>query len=277
MSRSRADLDAGPDRPRSVQTMSDADGRQPWMPAMDLRRIGPVDIAVTRARAAIDTIKSAILLGEPAVFGFANAHTVNLARRQPGVREVLARMTLFNDGIGLDLASRLLYGAAFPENLNGTDFTPALLASLPAGMRVYLLGGAPGVAEGARDALGRLFPAINVVGVRDGYFAAGEAAAVAAAVRAAAPQLVLVAMGQPRQEQWAVTHLDQCGGVLLCIGAYLDFVSGRMPRAPALVRRMRAEWAYRLVLEPRRLAGRYLIGNIVFMVAALRQRLQKPI
>jgi exopolysaccharide biosynthesis WecB/TagA/CpsF family protein len=84
--------------------------------------------------------------------------------------------------------------------------------------------------------------------------------------------LVLVAMGQPRQEQWAVREAERCGAVSMSIGAYLDFVSGRVSRAPMLVQRLRLEWIYRLAIEPRRMAGRYLIGNLTFMAAALRQR-----
>jgi exopolysaccharide biosynthesis WecB/TagA/CpsF family protein len=239
---------------------------------VETRRIGPVDIAVTSRSAAIAAIQMAINAGEPRVFGFANAHSVNLARHDAGFADVLRNITLFNDGIGVDLGSKLLYGAPFPENLNGTDLTPAVLSVLPAGTRVYLLGGKPGVAAAARDAILQ-FAKVEIVGTQDGYFTDAQSAAVADQIRDARAQLVLVAMGQPRQEQWAVREAKRHNAVAMCIGAYLDFVSGRVPRAPRLVRDLRVEWMYRLAIEPRRMANRYLIGNLTFMLAALRQRL----
>ena len=88
----------------------------------------------------------------------------------------------------------------------------------------------------------------------------------------AASHVVLVGMGQPRQELWAHSGLGQIGVPILCAGAFMDFASGRMPRAPRVVRSLRAEWMFRLVLEPRRLFGRYVGGAIPFLSRILKQR-----
>lgn len=72
-------------------------------------------------------------------------------------------------------------------------------------------------------------------------------------------------MGNPRQEQWISRYVPKLGLCAMAVGAWFDFVSGTVPRAPLWVRQARAEWVYRLCREPRRLAGRYLVGNAVFL------------
>ena len=236
------------------------------------RRIGDVEVQVlTRAR-AIDLLIAAIDAGRGGAWGFCNAHSVNLARDDVAFSGALGQMTLLNDGIGVDIASRMLHGAPFPENLNGTDLTPALLSSLDQPTAVFLIGGKPGVAEAAAAVLATRFPNVRIAGIQQGFFGVDQEAAIIARIRASSARLVLVAMGQPRQEFWAVRHAGELGAVLLCVGAYLDFAAGRVSRAPALVQALRMEWAYRLLLEPRRLAKRYLVGNATFLAAVMRER-----
>lgn len=247
-------------------------GPDPAPPA--IRSIGGVPVAVTDRDAALSALVSAVTTGTRGAWGFCNAHTVNCARRIPGYRDTLAQMRLFNDGIGVNIASRLLYGEAFAENLNGTDLTPALLARLPAGTGVFLLGSPPGVADRAGAALAARFPNLRIAGTQHGFFGADEQAAVCAHIIASGARLVLVGMGQPAQERWAVANAPAIAAPLLCIGAYLDFAAGVVRRAPPWMRRAGAEWVYRLAQEPRRLAQRYLIGNLSFLAAIARDRLQ---
>jgi exopolysaccharide biosynthesis WecB/TagA/CpsF family protein len=84
---------------------------------------------------------------------------------------------------------------------------------------------------------------------------------------------VLVGMGQPRQELWTFENAESTDATFLCIGAYLDFAAGIIPRAPAWIRSLRMEWAFRLANEPRRLAGRYLLGNATFLVYIAKLRI----
>jgi exopolysaccharide biosynthesis WecB/TagA/CpsF family protein len=238
-------------------------------------RVGEIDVSVMESAAALALITGRIAARQSGVFGFANAHSVNLARRLPAFAEALRQVTVFNDGIGIELAARILTGERLPANLNGTDLTPALLAVLPAGTRVYLLGSPPGVAEAARAVFAERFPALDFVGARDGFFGEGEGAAVAAHIAETGAQLVIVGMGQPRQEFWATRYAESTGAVALCAGAILDFTAGRFQRAPGWVQAARLEWAYRLALEPRRLAQRYLVGNASFLAHVLLQRYRR--
>jgi alpha-1,3-mannosyltransferase len=236
------------------------------------RQIGPVDIDVLDLDQAVETIVGKIAARSPTLVAFCNAHSVNIAATDPSFADVMKQALVLNDGIGLDVASSLLYGSRFPANLNGTDFVPALLAAAPP-LRIYLLGSRASVAELAGATLGRRFPQHRIVGLHDGFFTDAEASAIREEIIAARPNLILVGMGQPRQEKWAALEYRNFGAVTMCIGAYLDFAAGAVPRAPALIRRLRMEWAFRLAHEPRRLAKRYLIGNFAFMFRVVRQRL----
>jgi exopolysaccharide biosynthesis WecB/TagA/CpsF family protein len=238
----------------------------------EVRRLLGVDVTVATLDQAIGQLATSVMSGRLGIWGFCNAHTANIARSNAEFAAALQQMTIFNDGVGVDLASRSLYGTAFPDNLNGTDLTPRLLDGLPTGTPVYLLGSPPGVAEQAAAALEGSH-GISVVGTHHGFFAADEEEEIVAAIRDSGARLVLVGMGNPRQEMWAARHSRAIKVPLLCVGAFLDFSAGRISRAPALMRAMRVEWIYRLILEPRRMAKRYVTGNLSFLFAVLCQRL----
>ena len=235
------------------------------------RRIGAVTFAVMSRAAAIDEVVQSVQTGATQVFAFCNMHTFNLARRMPTLAGALSRATVFNDGVGIDLASRLIHGRAFPANLNGTDLTPAVLAAFDKPVRVCLVGSRPEVVKRAAACFESRYPMVQVVAVHDGFFDAAESERLIDRLQRIEPDLVLVGMGNPRQELWAIDAATRVTSTFLCVGAFLDFASGTIRRAPDLVRRLRGEWLYRLALEPRRLSGRYLVGGPVFMADVLRQ------
>jgi alpha-1,3-mannosyltransferase len=203
---------------------------------------------------------------------YLNAHASNVAARDPAFRETLRRFTILNDGVGVDIAARMLEGKSFPENLNGTDFTLRYLRTTSRHFRIFLLGAKPGVAEDAASVLEMLLPRHVVVGTRDGYFVAAGADEVTSEIKASGADLLLVAMGNPAQEFWIDAHLEATGcRMAMGVGALLDFLAERVPRAPEVIRQMRLEWAFRLVLEPRRLWRRYLIGNPLFLARLARE------
>lgn len=199
----------------------------------------------------------------------ANAHTLNLAYEDAAYRRVLQQATLvLRDGIGVELAARL-QRARLADNFVGTDFVPELLAAVgDLRPRVFLYGAAPGVAAIAAHALEARAPGVQVVGTADGY---GDAAAVVARIRSAQPDVLLAALGNPRQELWIAEWLPVLDvRVAIGVGALFDYLAGRVPRAPDWVRRMRGEWIFRLAVEPRRLWRRYLLGNVRFLCRAVR-------
>jgi beta-1,4-glucosyltransferase len=223
----------------------------------------------TTAPAARRLIERRLETGRRTVVFFANAnfvvrcgHLREATRADPGI-------LVLNDGLALDIAARLRFGAPFRDNLNGTDFTPALLAGLRRPARVYLVGGGETAVAGAASAFARL-PRVEIAGVQDGFTLWADEAGAVARIAAARPDILLVALGNPRQEDWILRHREALGApLILAVGALFDFASRRVPRAPALVRRLRLEWAHRLLLDPRRLAGRYTLGMVRFAAAVL--------
>ena len=203
---------------------------------------------------------------------FLNAHNANIACSDPDFAEALDDFLILPDGIGVDLAATILYGAPFPDNLNGTDLTPAVLDHASCPLRIFLLGSPEGVAEQAATVLAARYPRHQIVGTQHGFFTEGEEEALVARIVASGANLLLVGMGHPRQEMFAARHWRRIAGATMCIGAFLDFTAGRVSRAPGWVRAARAEWLYRLAIEPRRMARRYLIGNIVFLKNRLTER-----
>jgi exopolysaccharide biosynthesis WecB/TagA/CpsF family protein len=211
----------------------------------------------------------------PVHLGYVNAHSLNLAYRDETYRTALQSCAyLLNDGIGLSLAARMR-GLNFPDDLNGSDFTLQVLAlAAKRDWRVFLYGGEPGVGEQAATALHARVPGVRIVGVQDGFTVARDA--IAHQVRDSGADVVIVALGNPLQELWLNEWLPETGCRLgVGVGAFLDFVSGRVPRAPAWMHAIGLEWVYRLYQEPRRLARRYVLGNPLFLYRAWRMRAQE--
>jgi len=206
--------------------------------------------------------------------GFMNAHNANVASRDPEFARALAGFLILPDGVGVDIASKVLYGKAFPANLNGTDFVPGFLAASAQPLTVGLLGATRRNAEGAAHAFQQLTPHHRFIVVHDGFFRPAEEPAILARLEELKPDVLLVAMGVPRQEFWIAQNIGpQHCLVPIAVGALLDFMSGAVPRAPALVRRLRAEWLFRLYVEPGRLWRRYIFGNPAFIVRIVAQKL----
>jgi beta-1,4-glucosyltransferase len=180
---------------------------------------------------------------------------------------------IVNDGVGMDLAAMVIHGRRYRENLNGTDFVPLLLARLKGQHKLFLLGGKPGIARTAGAAIDRKF-GHQVVGCADGY-ADLKSPLLVQEMNASGADIVLIALGNPLQEQWMAEHLSSLrAGLLIGVGALFDFLSGDKQRAPQWVRRLRCEWLFRLCLEPRRLLRRYTWDVLLFLFLCLRYRKQ---
>ncbi len=233
-----------------------------------------VPIAAIDGDEAIEVFAALVERPRPAQVAFVNAHTLNLAYKDSKYRRVLKDTDLvLRDGIGVEIAGRLRR-ASFPENLNGTDFTPVLLQWIAENRKsVYLLGGQPGVAEQAAARFEERFPGLHVVGTQHGMYDLRDEYEVVSTIRAAAPDVLIVALGNPLQEQFLARHLDQLGvGVGVGVGAFLDFSVGKVKRAPALANQLGVEWCFRLVQEPRRLWRRYLLGIPTFLGRSMLSR-----
>jgi N-acetylglucosaminyldiphosphoundecaprenol N-acetyl-beta-D-mannosaminyltransferase len=171
-----------------------------------------------------------------------------------------------------------LLGAVLPERVAGIDLMSELLdLAERERYRVYVLGARADVLERAIANIRDRHPHLKLAGRRDGYFADEEAEAVAAEVRAAAPDIVFLAMSSPRKEYWIAEHGGSTGAALVVgVGGAIDVWAGVARRAPLWMQRAGLEWFYRLAQEPRRMWRRYLVTNLLFgyaLCAALVKRL----
>jgi exopolysaccharide biosynthesis WecB/TagA/CpsF family protein len=205
---------------------------------------------------------------------FLNAHNANVASVDAAFADALEDFLILPDGVGVDMAAKILYGSPFPANLNGTDFIPGFLQAVSKPLTVGLLGATRRNADAAAGKLAAIAPQHNYVVIHDGYFSPQEEPGVVETIRALRPDILLVAMGVPRQELWIARNLTEKHCTLpIAVGALLDFLSGAVPRAPGWMRRMRLEWLFRLIVEPGRLWRRYIVGNPLFLARVLRQKL----
>jgi exopolysaccharide biosynthesis WecB/TagA/CpsF family protein len=192
-------------------------------------------------------------LPQAGVVVHANLNTVHACAHAPALRGVLQRpgtVVLF-EGIGLKIARWLDAGQWWPD-LNGTDLVPAFLqhcADRP--LRLALVGGRPGVAQAAADAVAARFPHVVVAHVSDGYGGLADEPALLAALRQAQPDVLLVGLGTPLQEPKAAAWAAAGAAPLVwAVGGLFDLWAGARRRAPAPVLACRLEWLWRLLINP---------------------------
>lgn len=206
---------------------------------------------------------------------FVNAHCVNVAAQSSEYSAALrAASVLLPDGSGLNMAARMV-GRRFAENLNGTDlFPPLCRAAARLGKSVYFLGAEPGVAEKAAATAMSKAPGLKIAGVQHGFFDSADTDAVINRINDSGADILLVAMGVPMQDIWLNRNRWRLKPALaMGVGAMFDFHAGKVSRAPRALRALGQEWVWRLAVEPRRMAKRYLVGNPVFIARAVNNAL----
>lgn len=201
-----------------------------------------------------------------------NIDHIVLARRHSGLREAYQRASLsLADGMPLLWMARAL-GTPLPEKVSGSDFIEPLMRYAAANdRRVFFFGATPEVSAEAERRLMLRYPHLRIVGRDCSHWspdtgAAPSASPVVRAIRESAADLVVVALGSPKQEIWMARHeQDLAPAIAIGLGATLDFVAGVVRRAPEWMSRAGLEWLYRLAQEPRRLAYRYLVRDLAIL------------
>lgn len=198
---------------------------------------------------------------------FVNPDCLNRAFVNPEYKYAVSRFDrVFADGIGVHIGCGML-GVAMKDNLNGTDLFPRICELAQAEcLTLYLLGGKPGITDKVVKNLVRQYPSLKIAGHQHGYFSEEDTSRVIGDINQSAADILLVAMGAPRQELWIDNNFNALRvGLALGVGGLFDFVSETMPRAPIWMREIGLEWVYRLYQEPARMWRRYIIGNPVFL------------
>lgn len=257
----------GAARPSPVLWPSQAD------PVRRIRLFGIV-IENTRLDAAARELAQAAQTRRRLRAVFANAHVVNVVHDDPDYRACVTRADrVFADGSGMALAARIC-GKPLVDNVNGTDLLPVLCQhAVAAGIKIFLLGGKPGIAAAAATNLAEFGLGDAIAGTHHGYFARGtdEEDRVIGEINASGAHIVLVGFGVPIQDTWIERNAARLDApVTAGVGGLFDFFSGAVSRSPKLMRSLGCEWVWRLAMEPRRMAYRYLVGNVLFVAHALR-------
>jgi N-acetylglucosaminyldiphosphoundecaprenol N-acetyl-beta-D-mannosaminyltransferase len=238
-------------------------------------RIGEAWIDVLTFEQGVDAIADLVRAGRGGAVYTPNVDHIVMLERNPRFRETYRRASLsFADGVPVIWASWLLR-PVLPEKLSGSDMVlPLARRAGREGWRVYLLGGSPGAATRAAERL-RTECGTNIVGIDDGMIRVGdrspEQLAIVERIRAARPDLLLVALGAPKQEFWIDENAAAIApAVALGVGASLDFIAGTIRRSPRWMSKVGLEWLYRLGQEPKRLWRRYLVDDPRFLAIVLR-------
>ncbi len=211
--------------------------------------------------------------GEGGRVATANLDFLALARRNATLREQLSSSHLVvADGAPVAWLARAS-GASRTRRVGGVDLVESLLGAgtRRGGLRVALYGGEPDISRATAEAIPQRFPGVNVVAAIAPPFrelSPAEEAAERQQLLAAAPELVLVALGCPKQETFIARYYEVAPqAVWIGVGGTLDILAGRRRRAPQLVQRMGFEWAARLAQEPGRLWRRYLMRDLPVLLA----------
>ena len=199
-----------------------------------------------------------------------NAQALNLACEHPWLRRFFNNAEImFCDGFGVMLVARLL-GYKIPERITYADWMWEL-ASIAAnsGYTMFFLGAKSSVAEKAALLLRGQFPDLKIVGTHHGYFNkrsnGNENNDIIEEISTLHPNLLVLGMGMPTQELWLMENWARINAnIALTGGAVFDYVSGDLQRAPHWMTEHGLEWLGRLIIEPRKLWKRYLIGNPLF-------------
>lgn len=197
-----------------------------------------------------------------------NPEMVMRSRWDPELRQSLHTAGLIvPDGFGVVFAMRRA-GFKDQPRIAGVDLVEELLkVEWGQGLRLFLLGGEPGVAEEAARRLKRTYPGVRVVGAAHGYLSPDEEERVVEIVNRSAPHLLLVGMGLPKQEIWLARHWERLkASIGIGIGGGIDLWAGRSKRAPRMMRRVGLEWLYRTVCEPKRVFRLAVLPKYLWLV-----------
>lgn len=206
-----------------------------------------------------------------------NAEIMMEAHRDPELKEILRQADLLvPDGAGVVLASKIL-NTPLKERVAGFDLTGNLFNLVSGkGVRFFFFGGKPGVAEEAIENLKKRNINIEIAGVRNGYFKSEEEEEILNTINSSSADILLVALGAPRQEKWIHKNKDRLN-VKVCIGVggTFDVLAGRAERAPDFFIKHNLEWLFRLYKEPWRFVRMLDLPRFILLVTAKKFRLVK--
>ena len=242
------------------------------MPLKQVEILGVNVNSLTMAQ-AVEAVQQFIAEKKVALVATANAEMLMRSTQDEELKDILNQADLVvPDGAGTVWAAGHL-GEPMPERVAGFDLAQELMREAPArGDRIYFFGSAPGVADKAKAKAEELYPGIQVVGTRNGFFTAADEPGIIAEIKAARPDILLAALGVPKQEKWLKKHMQELQvPVSIGVGGTRDVMAGGMERAPLWMQKAKLEWLFRGLKQPSR-AGRLLaLPKFVLKVVASKK------
>lgn len=234
-------------------------------------RLGGVRVDAVDRVELLDRVAGFVEADARATVTYANVHVLDVAAHDEELRRFLDAADLcYCDGVGVVYGARLT-GQSLPGRMTGADWIWDFAARAEGSWRVFWLGGEPGVTEAAAAKLRERHPGLQIA-TDHGFHT--DIAPLLARINAWQPHVLLVGMGTPTQERWIARWRGALDvPVVWALGATHDFVSGRVSRGPAWLHQNQ-EWLARLLVDPRRLWRRYLLGNARFLARCTRQALR---
>ena len=214
--------------------------------------------AVTMAQ-AVERVENLIAEKNSSIVATANAEMLLNATHDAELKKILnAANLVVPDGAGTVWAARHL-GKHMPERVAGFDLVQELMKISPArGIKFFLFGAAPGIADKAKLKAEQLYPGIKIVGTRNGYFKPADEPEIISQIKNSRADILLAALGVPKQEKWLFKCKDELKiPVSIGVGGTFDVMAGVVKRAPLWMQKARLEWLFRAMLQPSR-AGRLL-------------------
>ena len=198
-----------------------------------------------------------------------NPEIVMLAKNDPEFHKILEGADLVvPDGIGVVIASKIVK-SPLPERVAGYDLVQSTMKeAVKEGYKYYFFGSKPGISEAAAEKMRETYPGIQIVGTRNGYFKPEDEAEIIEEINASSANILLVALGAPKQEKWieANKHLMPNVRVAIGVGGSLDVMSGNVKRAPKIFQKLGLEWFYRLLKEPTRFKRMLVLPDFLLKV-----------
>jgi N-acetylglucosaminyldiphosphoundecaprenol N-acetyl-beta-D-mannosaminyltransferase len=241
-------------------------------PAMDWIHLLGVRISKLTEEEAVERLHDFIRTREPHLVVTADSFAIVTASEDEEFRRILKCADMVTpDSTGIVWASRRL-GCSLPERVSGVDLAERMCElAARQDYSVFLYGAAPGVADAAAANLRARYPALRIAGTAHGFIPDAEQEALLARIESARPDILLAALGIPRQEKWIYRHMQRLRvPVSIGVGGSFDVFAGRVSRAPAWMQRHGMEWAYRLFKNPRKIAKVRTLPRFVLMVMRYR-------
>lgn len=230
-------------------------------------------IDVVTMKEAVEAVKQFILQKKSRLVVTPNPEIIMMANKDEQLARIINNADLVvPDGAGVVWAARY-QGDVMPERVAGYDLVQNLLIeAMSEKYKIYLFGGAPGIAEKAKKMAEERYPGVQIVGTCNGFFTKQDESEIVNDIKACQPDVLLVALGVPRQEKWLEEYKEELKvPVSIGVGGTFDVMAGVVKRAPLWMQRSNLEWLFRLLSEPKRAIRMLALPHFVIKIMTTKK------